>query len=135
MTELQEGGVGDPEGFHDYNNDYILILLVTFSVTTNPPTTSTTARVKNVDILTKGHVHVYQVHLKVKHCQTSHVQVVSICICICIFIFRDTTANTQNKQLTRITNNKIFRYGNTKYQTAPKDYPKETVFLSRGSPN
>ena len=57
------------------------------------------------------------------------------CICIFLyFIFRDTTANTQMKQLTRITKNKNFRYGNTKYQTAPKDYPKETVFRSRGSP-
>ena len=51
------------------------------------------------------------------------------------FIFSGYNSKYTDKQLTRITNNKNFRYGNTKYQTAPKDYPKETVFLSRGSPN
>ena len=52
-----------------------------------------------------------------------------------VFYFSGYNSKYTDKQLTRITNNKNFRYGNTKYQTAPKDYPKETVFLSRGSPN
>ena len=59
---------------------------------------------------------------------------VNVTVFVFVFYFSGYNSKYTDKQLTRITNNKNFRYGNTKYQTAPKDYPKETVFLSRGSP-
>ena len=53
------------------------------------------------------------------------------CICICILFFGIQQHYT-DKQLTRITNNNNFRYGNTKYQTTHEGLPKRNSVSVEG---